>query len=439
MADRPFKYPSASDLDPNVIDLLFRALEPKLTDLIDQRQQRRQSWGPTFKQEGIRIIPIGDADYEFTSTDYGKRTLIITGTLTAMRRLQLPILSGAWRIIRNDTAQDLKMVAGVGGTAGPIIPAGETAACYTDGVSVWTFPTFITGTTRGAMRLDEILNPSADTNLGIGNFQVTYTFTGAETENCYIIQTASNAPGGGAILYVRSQGTTSSKIPLRVDANAVQPAFIVDSDGTVGINVLIPQTNLHVAGGIRFDLGSDAPGDMLFRSSPDGLLERIPFGTVNQVLSIVETAPSSGIFKPAWVTGATGSGGAPDGTGFELQARNSPTTFKKVTDSIANGADVTLAGNLKVTIAGTNAPSAAITITSTTTDPRMVFDKYVTSVDQINLVFNRAFAGGSPGTPADITGVLADGAFLGRLLFRGRFGGVFRDVGWLHAKNEATS
>lgn len=174
-----FKYPSSSDIDPNVVDLLYRAIKPKLDSLIDDRQQRRQVWGPTFKQEGIRILPIGDADYVIPAPEYGKRTLIFTGPLTAERRVELPSLSGAWWIIRNDTAGAIKLVAGAEGVTGPVVPIGESAAVYTDGHVVWTFPTIAVGGGGGGTgALPDGVDTELQARAGPTTFKrVTYSIT----------------------------------------------------------------------------------------------------------------------------------------------------------------------------------------------------------------------------------------------------------------------
>jgi len=85
-------------------------------------------------------------------------------------------------------------------------------------------------------------------------------------------------------------------------------AFYADSGYSyfrekVGIGVLPTASSslsFHVAGNTRFDLGSDATGDLFYRNS-SGQFTRLPIGSNGQVLTV-----SSGL--PSWVTGGGGGG-----------------------------------------------------------------------------------------------------------------------------------
>jgi hypothetical protein len=73
----------------------------------------------------------------------------------------------------------------------------------------------------------------------------------------------------------------------------------ITSTGSVGVGIT-PSTKFHVSGTARFDLGSDATGDLFYRNS-SGQLTRLGIGSTNQRLAV-----SGGL--PAWVTPTTTSG-----------------------------------------------------------------------------------------------------------------------------------
>ena len=71
-------------------------------------------------------------------------------------------------------------------------------------------------------------------------------------------------------------------------------------NGQVGIGATPSGSNiLTVSGGVKMDLGSDAPGD-LYRRNSSGVLERIPIGIANQVLTV-----SGGL--PTWQNSSSGA------------------------------------------------------------------------------------------------------------------------------------
>lgn len=70
--------------------------------------------------------------------------------------------------------------------------------------------------------------------------------------------------------------------------------------GQVGIGTVPSGSNiLTISGGVKMDLGSDATGD-IYRRNSSGVLERIPIGIANQVLTV-----SGGL--PTWQNSASGA------------------------------------------------------------------------------------------------------------------------------------
>jgi len=81
------------------------------------------------------------------------------------------------------------------------------------------------------------------------------------------------------------------------------PAGIIHLASAVGINTATVGSNvLRVAGSVRFDLTSDATGDIYYRNSA-GNFTRLPIGLSGEVLTV-----SAGL--PAWGAGGGGGGGS---------------------------------------------------------------------------------------------------------------------------------
>jgi len=383
-----FKYPSSSDIDPNVVDLLYRAIKPKLDSLIDERQQRRQVWGPTFKQEGIREIPIPDADYIVPAPEYGKRTLMFAGELTAQRTIQLPSLSGAWWIVRNNTPKNLKFIAGVAGTVGPIIASGDTGAVFTDGVTVWLFPTLTqdvvsddwkwSTATSGAPASGYIQANNADPTL-VTELSI------SETSQSGDAVPALDQLVPGAVIYVQDKDDGTKWARYEVSG------AVVDA----GTYRTIPVTYLDSAGVIAND----------------------------EVVTVQISTGSSG------GGGGGGGGGAlPDGIGTEVQARAGPTTFKRVSYSITSDQHVSFAGAVSITLPPPDT-SSRIVMQCTASKPSIYLGQYLTDDHgPIFLRFEKAY--GIAGAPVDI----APGDWVGRVDFRARSGGAFKTAGYLDTK-----
>ena len=104
-------------------------------------------------------------------------------------------------------------------------------------------------------RLDQVLDPNTDKAFSMGTNQLSFQFAGSQAEDCMAVESASNAAGSGVVLLVRTQGTTSTKAPLRVDANGAV-ALTVDTAGNVGVRSYDSSVDFNVAGISQFTAGT---------------------------------------------------------------------------------------------------------------------------------------------------------------------------------------
>lgn len=138
-------------------------------------------------------------------------------------------------------------------------------------------------------------------------------------------------PGGtaGSVLFLGAGGTLEQD-----NAN-----FFYDSTNHfIHFGGNNPQATLHVTGTVRFALGSDAEGDIYYRTS-GGDLARLGIGSAGQVLTV-----SGGV--PAWGAGGGGGGYATiqeDGTPVTQQTTVSFNDFFTVTNNGgASRTDITI-------------------------------------------------------------------------------------------------
>jgi hypothetical protein len=123
--------------------------------------------------------------------------------------------------------------------------------------------------------------------------------TGSGSANFYALQvnpTVNNTGGTGVMKGIYVNPTLTA----------------VGSGGFTGVEIAAAsQRALYVsAGGVRFDVGSDATGDMYYRAATTGYLTRIAVGTASQVL-IGGTTPSFGSIPygvtECYIAGQTGT------------------------------------------------------------------------------------------------------------------------------------
>lgn len=113
---------------------------------------------------------------------------------------------------------------------------------------------------------------------------------------------------GYAYQLVHVASTTSTSDTLRFSiydptgANVTQAAIAINGLGNVGINTTTPSTNLHISGSTRFDLGSDATGDIFYRNS-SGNFTRLPIGAAGQLVRVNTGATAPEYFTPSYISG----------------------------------------------------------------------------------------------------------------------------------------
>ena len=97
----------------------------------------------------------------------------------------------------------------------------------------------------GTVRLDQVANPDIPatdppTNrvktFNMSDHSIAWGFTAAESEECFIIGSAPDAPGGGSLLLLQTLGASTNKAPFRVEGRG-EFYFTIAPDGKVGIGV----------------------------------------------------------------------------------------------------------------------------------------------------------------------------------------------------------
>lgn len=122
--------------------------------------------------------------------------------------------AGSWRIRSN--------------AAGTAIEVSYNGAAYTtlsgSGSSVWS----------------ALTAPTAELTLNHADYKTIFNFDATQAEDCFVVQSATDAAGSGVVFYVRTQGASTTKAPLRVDAKG-SIALSVDVNGHVGIGTGTPE------------------------------------------------------------------------------------------------------------------------------------------------------------------------------------------------------
>src|SRR5678816_3211624 len=122
---------------------------------------------------------------------------------------------------------------------------------YSANGGAWT--DFSTG--GSTPRLDQVLDPNTNKAFAMGNNTLAFQFGGADAEDEFVVESATNAAGSGVVMLIRTQGTTSTKAPLRVDANGAV-ALTVDTAGNVGVRAYDSNVDFNVTGVSQFQTGT---------------------------------------------------------------------------------------------------------------------------------------------------------------------------------------
>ena len=143
----------------------------------------------------------------------------------------------------------------------PVSPAGTVALRaksdatqfqYSANGGAWTD---FGGGGAGTVRLDQVLDPidpivtplAGVKAFAMGSNQLAFTYTGADAEDCMVIQSATDAPGSGSVLLLRTLGASTTKSPLRIEGRGAF-YFSVGVDGKVAIGAeagLVHKLNVY--------------------------------------------------------------------------------------------------------------------------------------------------------------------------------------------------
>jgi hypothetical protein len=216
-----------------------------------------------------------------------------------------------------------------GGFAAPTPVAAQGSIYYDSATNKFKF-----SENNGAYRnLGDVSGPTSATDNAIARFDGA---TGKIIQDSVvtIADTTGNTAGMGTLNTHTIPAVAPDTFALLAAAQAFTSKTI-----TASTNVL---------GGVTMTLGSDATGDIYYRSA-GGVLTRLGIGSSTQVLTV-----SGGL--PSWQP-ASGGGGTPGGANTQVQYNNSG-AFGGITGFTSNGTNVTAgSGNLRA-----NSPQISITI-----------------------------------------------------------------------------
>lgn len=220
----------------------------------------------------------------------------------------------------NDVANTLT-INSTGGTSGSGGPAQVAYWDIATGTSLVSSSNFIFDGTSLGINTPVVAINSILTTKGISAGGLSWGYSHLDISDNIVFSVADN----GAIAIGNSTATplTISSLGMEKDTGyyfstasgniQLIPTGIIHLASQVGINTTTVGSNkLTVSGGVRLNLGSDAPQDLLKRGT-SGSLERIPIGTDGDVLTIV-----SGV--PVW--GASGSSSLPAGSSGDILVHN---------------------------------------------------------------------------------------------------------------------
>lgn len=233
--------------------------------------------------------------------------------------------SGSVGIGTTSPGYKLDVQGGQINTSGGICIAGDCATSWNDvaGTNYWTL-------VNGFYRL-----PATSSNLAIGYTDSDLTSIPEIVKETYGIFSLKGI-GSDSIVYGGSlQGSMSSAYIssgtfgsnsgtgnyIFQDSSNANLLYIDAGNSRVGVGT-IPTATFHASGTARLDLGSDATGDLLYRSS-GGTLSRLGIGSSGQVL----TATSTGV--PVWANASGNISGG--GTANYISKWTAGTTLASTT------------------------------------------------------------------------------------------------------------
>jgi hypothetical protein len=184
------------------------------------------------------------------------------------------------------------------------------------------FPAWAAVAGASAPSLDQVLNPAtanANKVFGMGANQLSFQYTGAEAEDCMSIESASNAAGSGAVLLVRTQGTSSTKVPFLVTANG-NASIATLTNGNVGIRSV---------GDANFALTVDvAPAQFRFGSYGQRSSAVVTDLTFDSLATLTGSATQTAIWYPHrfdLTDSSTAGTGLPNRTALYVRYRRNST------------------------------------------------------------------------------------------------------------------
>ena len=153
-------------------------------------------------------------------------TVALNGSTSGTITIQTQAAAGTYNFNLPTTA----------GTSGYVLTSGGGAGAP----MTWTDPAAL------SVRWNSITNPTGNQSLSMGTNTTTWNYaTGTSTNNLFNLTTDTSANGTGALLNVQT-GTSSTVLPARIRAGAVE-GLMVDASGNVGIGTIAPGAKLSIS------------------------------------------------------------------------------------------------------------------------------------------------------------------------------------------------
>ena len=364
----------------------------------------------------------------------------------------------------------------------PVSPAGtvalrakpdSTQLQYSANGGAWTD---LAGGAGSSVRLDQVLDPidpivtpyPGVKAFGMGSNQISFSFLGADHEDCMVFQSTTDAPGSGSVLLLRTLGASTTKSPLRIEGRGAF-YFSVGVDGKVAIggeaglvhklNVYHTNTGgasvgiLHAATTLaagntaiamsNAEIRLDDTGNttaLLAMTNLELDLDRDSSSVANSSLVCTNISASSNINANTLTVRnlalSIGVHNSATVTNWEAIRITAPSTFgggvltnKRAIITEAGAGDVGF---------GTLTPAAQLHVSGTvqvdqTTTQAITLYKYTDTTDPFTIDIKRAH-GTSSGTAANIV----TGDIVGRMLFEGRLAGTYTQLGYLQTRYDST-